>query len=579
MRRLSALLLPVWLPLGACWALPFLVAPHTYPIPTFYAESAAAVCWIVLAIGALATTWSQPTGLPRVALAPLMLVTVLILQLAVVPPLNPFFSFGAIVSLLGATVICGLGTRCREVPGVLDAIAVAVILGGVLTVVIELFQLFRVPNLPSLFFSMAPSGPVRRMWGNLNQPNHVASYLAIGLAACLFLAHRYRKWLVPLIVIMLALLFGMALTFSRMTWVHIAVVGLLAGMPSFTTTKGRSWRSRLLASSGPLLLLMLAYHGWNLVIAIANSVWTFDLPGSMGERLQEGAGVRPLLWKHAWHIFLAHPWLGGGWGDYAWNQYVQTDMLGHVEMSMNAHNIVLDLLAKAGLAALLAVFAPLSLWAFDVCKRLRHPDVAFMAAIVGIMAVHSMLEYPLHYIFFLFPFTFVLGYLDSKSLRIPSGGMAWILSGVILLCGAMIVARSLVDYRVVEKLYFTEEGVDKELAKYRASDQMLLLPYATLVMAMNASINREMAPVMASLERQAVQFYPGPATVQRYALALALQGRTEDAVTQVRRLHMQYWTNFGAQISVLRQACQRGGEELEAFCSRLKTEGLLVDAD
>jgi len=579
MRRLSALLLPVWLPLGACWALPFLVAPHTYPIPTFYAESAAAVCWIAFAIGILAMTWGRPTGLPRVALAPFMLTAVLILQLAVAPPLNPFFSFGAIVSLLAATVICGLGARCREVPGVLNAIAGAVILGGVLTLIIELLQLFRVPNLPSLFFSMAPSGPVRRMWGNLNQPNHVASYLAIGLAACLFLAHRYRKWLVPLIVIMLALLFGMALTFSRMTWGHIAVVGLLAGVPLFAEAKGRSWASRLLALSWPLLLLALAYQGWNLIIAIANSVWTFDLPGSMSERLQEGAGVRPLLWKHAWHIFLAHPWLGGGWGDYAWNQYVQTDTLGRVEMSMNAHNIVLDLLAKAGLAALLAVLAPLALWAFDLRKRLRHSDVAFTAAIVAIMAVHSMLEYPLHYIFFLFPFAFVLGYLDSKALRIPSGSMAWILSGAILLCGAMIVARLLVDYRVVERLYFTEEGVDKELGKYQASDQMLLLPYATLVMAMNASINREIAPVMAGLERQAVQFYPGPATVQRYALALALQGKTEEAVTQVRRLHNQYWTHFGAQISVLRQACQQSSAELEAFCSRLKSEGLLVGAN
>ncbi|MFX5752249.1 pilin glycosylation ligase domain-containing protein, partial [Acinetobacter baumannii] len=27
----------------------------------------------------------------------------------------------------------------------------------------------------------------------MNQPNHVASYLAFGLAACLFLAQRFRR--------------------------------------------------------------------------------------------------------------------------------------------------------------------------------------------------------------------------------------------------------------------------------------------------------------------------------------------------------------------------------------------------
>ncbi|GCB03948.1 PglL family O-oligosaccharyltransferase [Ralstonia sp. SET104] len=579
MRRFPVLLLPAWFALGACWAVPFLVALHTYPVPTFYSESAAAVCWIAFAVPVLCITWKQAIGLPRVALAPLALIVVLILQLAIAPPLNPFFSFGAIVTLLAATAITGLGARCRQLPGVLTTIAVAAVVGGLLTVAIELLQLFRVPNLPSAYFSVMPTGAGRRMWGNLNQPNHVGSYLAFGLAACLFLAHRYQKWFVPLTIAMLALLLGMALTFSRITWIHIVVVGLVAGIPLGAEAKGRAWLARLLVLVSPLLLLALAYQGWNWMIAFANGIWTFDLPGSMGERLQEGVGLRSLLWNHAWHIFLAHPWWGGGWGDYAWNQYVQTDTLGRVEMSMNAHNIVLDLLAKVGLAGLIAVFAPLAWWAFDLRKRLQHPDVAFLCAVVAVMIVHSLLEYPLHYVFFLFPFAFALGYLDVKGLRFPSSGLAWALSGVIVVCGAALVARLWIDYRGVERLYFTQDGVAKELVRYQGSGQMLLVPYATLVLAMNASINGEMAPVMAALERQAVQFYPGPATVQRYALALAFQGKNEEAVIHIRRLHNHYWGDFAAQTSVLRQACQRNADGLKTFCSRLKSENLLVSAD
>lgn len=579
MRRFPVLLVPVWLALGVCWLIPFLVAPHTYPIPTFYSELATAVCWIVFAVAVLGTTWNRAIGLPSVALAPLALIVVLIIQLAITPPLNPFFSFGAIVTLLGATVICGLGLRCREMPGVQAAIAVAVIVGGLLTVVIELLQLFRVPNLPSNFFSMAPMGIGRRMWGNLNQPNHVGTYLAFGLAGCIFLAYRHRKWLLPLVVVMLALLLGMALTFSRMTWIHVAVVGLLAGIPLAAEVRNRTWPFRLLVFVVPLLLLTVAYQGWNWLIAVVNGMWTFDLPGSMGERLQEGAGLRPLLWNHAWHIFLAHPWLGGGWGDYAWNQYVQTDTLGPVEMSMNAHNIVLDQLAKVGLLGLLAVLAPLVWWAFHLRSRLRQPDSVFLCAVVSVTIVHSLLEYPLHYVYFLFPFAFALGYLDAKTLRLPSGSIAWVLSGVIVVCGASLVARLWVDYRVVERLYFTQDGVAKELARYQASGQMLLVPYATLVMAMNASIDREIAPVMAALERQAVQFYPGPATVQRYALTLALQGKNDEAVIQARRLRNQYWTSYPAQSTVLTQACAKKTDDLKVFCHRLKSENLLVGVD
>ncbi|CAJ0683055.1 hypothetical protein R82526_02060 [Ralstonia mannitolilytica] len=579
MRRFSVLLLPVWLSLGAAWVIPFLVAPHTYPVPTFYSEFAAAVCWTVLAAVTLGLTWGQPTGLPRIALAPLALAVALIVQLAIAPPLNPFFSFGAIVALLAAAIICGLGARCRELPGAVTVVAVAVIVGGLLTVAIELLQLFRVPDLPATFFSITPLGAGRRMWGNLNQPNHVGTYLAFGLAACLYLAHQYRCWLVPLWIAMLALLLGMALTFSRGTWIHLAVVGGLAGVVLTAEMRQRSWATKLFALVGPLLGLVLAYQIWNCVIALANGVWALDLPGSMGERLHQGVGLRSLLWNHAWHMFRAHPWLGGGWGDYAWNQFVQTDTLGHVEMSMNAHNIVLDLLAKIGVVGLLAVLAPLTWWAFDLRKRLCRPEVAFLSAIVAVLMVHSLLEYPLHYIFFLFPFAFTLGYLDSKMLRAPSATGAWMLSGTVALCGAVLAVRLWMDYAIVERVYLTQGGAAKALNEHQDGGAMLLRPYATLAVAMNAPVNREMAPIAMELERTAAQFYPAPATVQRFALALAFEGKNEAAVTQVRRLYNHYWTDFPAQTFTLRQACQRDADALRTFCSRLRSEGLLASTD
>ncbi|WP_257984090.1 MULTISPECIES: hypothetical protein [Ralstonia] len=51
----------------------------------------------------------------------------------------------------------------------------------------------------------------------MNEPNHIGTYPAFGLAACLYLAHQYRRWLVSLLIAMLMLLLGMTLTFSRVT--------------------------------------------------------------------------------------------------------------------------------------------------------------------------------------------------------------------------------------------------------------------------------------------------------------------------------------------------------------------------
>lgn len=89
---------------------------------------------------------------------------------------------------------------------------------------------FRVPGLPAEWISIMPTGAGRRMWGNLNQPNHVATYLAFGLAACLFLGSTRRRYWAPLAAVALALLLGMALTVSRMSWLHLVLVGGVAGL-------------------------------------------------------------------------------------------------------------------------------------------------------------------------------------------------------------------------------------------------------------------------------------------------------------------------------------------------------------
>ena len=576
MPRSSALLFPLWLALAASWFVPFLVAPHSYPIPTFYSEFAAAICWLALAVGVLGLTWRSRSALPKIALAPLGLIGVLLVQLVVATPLNPFFSFAAMLFLLATTAVCGLGARCRDVPGTLETVAVGVIVGGSLTVAIELLHLFRVPGLPSALFSIAPSGVGRRMWGNLNQPNHVASYLAFALAACLFLAQKCRRGRILLVGIGVALLLGMALTISRITWLHIALVGGLAGLAWSADERGPV---RWLKACVPVLGLALVYQACNWLVAYVNVLWHLDLPSSLGERMEQGAGLRLFLWNHAWHIFLSHPWLGGGWGDYAWNQYVQTDVLGHVEMSMNAHNIVLDLLAKAGIAGLLAVALPCLGLLLAVRKRRVTPELAFLYAVILVMAAHSMLEYPLHYLYFLLPFAFALGYVDERILRFPSPSMAWVLTGVVVACGAMLTGRMWIDYQSVERLYYSPDGAAAELQRYQRGGQLLLVPYGNLAIANNAGMTREMAPVMAAIEHQAVQFYPGPGTVQRWAIALAFQGKTDEAITQVRRLQNQYWTDYADQSKLLTLVCTKKMEGLETLCARLKAENLLAGAN
>lgn len=529
---------------------------------------------MVLAILVLALTWRSKKGLPAIALAPLALIGVLIVQLGVKPPLNPFYSLVATVFLLAATAACGLGVRCRNLPGVLEALAIGLVLGGLATVAIELLQLFRVQNLSVMFYSMLPTGPDRRMWGNLNQPNHVASYLAFGLAACAFLAYRCPRARPPLALVALTFLLGMSLAFSRTTWLHVVAIGWLIGL--VVTANQPGWQ-RWMRACVPVLVLLVVYQLCNWLVAYVNIHWHLDLPTSLGERMNEGVGPRAVLWKHARYMFLAHPWLGGGWGDYAWNQYLQTDVLGRAVMATNAHNIVLDQLAKVGLLGLLAVALPVLGFAWSLQKDRMTPESAFLLAIILVMGAHSMLEFPLHYLYFLLPFAFALGYVDKRTLAAPSGSMVLMLIAVFSVGAVALMPRLWRDYRVVERLQYAVDGPEKAWALSQQHGPNLFLPYEHLTIAMNLKVASAMASSLTKMELQAVQFYPGGAAVQRYALGLAYSGKTDDAVIQVRRLHHEYWdrADYAPQIELLTQICAREHGALEVFCSRLKSEKLL----
>ncbi len=448
------------------------------------------------------------------------------------------------------------------------------IVGSLATVAIELLQLFRVQHLPPVLVAEVPEAISRRMWGNMNQPNHAASYLAFGLAACGFLASRCRWGRIPLSFIAFVLLLGMSLTVSRITWLHVAALGCIGGLA--WTVNEIGWR-RWVRAVLPLALLLLTYAFSNWLVAQADARWHLGMSVSLGDRMQEGTGLRLLLWKHAWHMFVAHPWLGAGWGDYAWNQFVQTDVLGPVEMSLNAHNIVLDQLAKVGLLGLFAIALPMLGFLWGLRKRRMTPSLAFLLSIIAVMVAHSMLEYPLHYLFFLLPLAFALGYADERNLQVPSNGLAFVSTAAISIGGIALMASLWGDYKAVERLHYAPEGGQKEIARYSGHGPTLLLPYENLAFAIQWNVTQEMASSLQKLEFHAMQFYPGSLTVQRYVLALAYLGRTDEAMVYARRMRNSYPYGYAGQTWIFTQACEKqGNERLKTLCARLKSEELLV---
>ena len=285
--------------------------------------------------------------------------------------------------------------------------------------------------------------------------------------------------------------------------------------------------------------------------------------------------ARRALWTHAWAMFRTHPWLGVGWGEFGWAQFQQLPQVGvKVEMALHSHNAILDLLAKTGIVGTAGVAIALAGWSWRVVRvRLVQADNDERAQTVvvltwlAMLCAHSMLEYPLHYLYFFLPFCFMLGWLEPSGFgrwRVPlpvARGLALAFVAV----AAVVLGTMWQDYRRAEaREYASSEG-----------RQALPMPrfwfrqHAQADAAGQAAITPENAAALLPAHVTAVHLLPTPAMIARTAWLLALTGDAAQGRQWMERLHWYYLGDEAAQYATIAQACRRlkADKRPQAFCA------------
>jgi hypothetical protein len=190
-----------------------------------------------------------------------------------------------------------------------------------------------------------------------------------------------------------AALIGMAwgLTGSRTGLLELVLLWLLALVWRFAApAPGRVWPTLAVAT----LAYVLAASGW--------------LPG-LGDggtaplaRVWEDSTTcasRLTLWANVWQAVLQKPWLGWGWGELGYAQFMTlTTGPRFCDLLDNAHNLPLHLAVTLGLplAALLVALALALVWRGKPW-RAAQPGARLAWAVLGVVGLHSLLEYPLWY--------------------------------------------------------------------------------------------------------------------------------------------------------------------------------------
>lgn len=532
------------------WVLPFLYYNHAYPITTFYQEWGAALlglCAMPLLLGA--RHWRQPE-IPRVILLPLGLLLLVLVQylLGKIPSLEQALLFA--MYFLWMSLLIMLGQHLRRalgLPVLATALAGFLVLGAELNALAGFVQHYRWPSFLSSVVTVKNAAAV---YGNIAQPNHYANYIALGLISLGLLQVRYplRVWQTALLAA--PLLFVLVLSGSRSAWLYML---FLAGGTYL-------WQRRDKASR-PVFWYTLSLLAGFVVMHFA-----VQMPGMAGtggtvtslERMADEAGsaaIRLYLWHESWQIFAHFPAFGAGFGQFAWQHFQLVPELRDTNISglyNNAHNLVMQLAAETGAAGLLILGGTLLSWGRRAWFERHTVEHWWGYALLAVLAIHSLLEYPLWYGYFIGIAALLLGMLDNGGYRLAMGKMARLTVVVVLLCGMLSLVQLFQGYRKLESALALSPA-SGNAATYNvrlrehlleASECILLRPYAELFMSGLIEPGPERLAEKLELNERAMRFVPTASVVYRQAWLLALSGRVEEAKRQLQQALWSYPAGF-----------------------------------
>jgi O-antigen ligase len=410
-----ARLATLWWPLALLAVVaPTLIAAHDPPSVTFYNQVLAVAGWglFIAALSLAARDDAPPSGMTKSSGASGLkaLSAVLLINATLALGSGLFGRLAGGLSLMGggmslaAFLALQAGWRAGQGPARELAAEVffgALALAGVIGMALGWVQVFQ-PGLADGLFIAEPT-MVGRAVGNLRQPNHFSTLLVWSCCGMAWLGSRRRvpTWLASLAITLF--IGGVVWTASRTGMIAMAFLTLWG---VFDKRLPRLLRMTLIAA----VALYAAWWGGMYLLAHADKNVAF----AAGNRLHDGSDIsssRFKIWANVIALIRQHPWAGVGYGEFnlAWTLTPFPDR--PVAFFDHTHNIVLQWAVEFGLplAALL-----LGLVGWGLAALLRRglasgPTVGASAVIVALAGLHSLLEYPLWYSYFLLPAAFAWG--------------------------------------------------------------------------------------------------------------------------------------------------------------------------
>ncbi len=200
-------------------------------------------------------------------------------------------------------------------------------------------------------------------------------------------------------------------------------------------------------------------------------------------------------------------------------------------------------MAVSGLCGLLALLLPCLLFVRRQLAQAMSVEHMWQWATLGVLAIHSMLEQPLYYTYFLGLAALIAGMSDAKATTVPlRRWMAYLGCGMLVLAVALL-GKTAVEYSRLDRNFFSgpSEGpaARGELVRSLRAHS-LLGPIAELVSPGDIVPANAAAADKLALSERTRRFAPTAEVEFRHAALLAEAGQVEHAKKQYARAAMAY---------------------------------------
>ena len=252
-----------------------------------------------------------------------------------------------------------------------------------------------------------------RPYANFGQPNNMATFLVMGLMGALYLYEKQKASVWLLASASLVILFAIALSQSRTSWVICLFIFIYWIYKQFKQTPRLN-----------ILKLSLWCCTFFVIAAWGVPVFTHAIESSTGTAVIEADSIverassgylRFEIWTQMLLALKEQPWWGYGWNQTSVAQMTVFPLHPSHEWGTSGHNVLLDILIWNGIPLGLLIIAYMAVWLLWLNKNTKDTTSIVAMLMVSAILIHAMLEFPQRYAYFLLPMGFLLGLIQAQT--------------------------------------------------------------------------------------------------------------------------------------------------------------------